>query len=303
MVVHGEITLGEILKDETLLWLVASDLRLKDDALVRKLKKAIAGIYSEDTSLDELDEDGLRYVPAELWDTTVGDALKYDDVASIAEWTGLSEREVLAELKDADKRTKVSKVFTGKWPAKSKALPKRKTKAATAKVSKVKATKAKVSKVKATKAKVSKAATPTLPVLTTSHAYQFAFTFAGEDRPVVKSLAENLTAQGISVFYDEFEADKLWGKDLYEYLADIYRHKARFCIMVISKHYAAKVGTSHERKAAQARAFADSREYFLPQRLDDTEIPGIHHTVGYLDLRKRSIDDVVKLALMKMQSS
>ncbi len=43
--------------------------------------------------------------------------------------------------------------------------------------------------------------------------------------------------------------------------------------------------TSHERESAQARALLERQDYILPARFDDTEIPGIRATVGYIDLR------------------
>jgi hypothetical protein len=45
--------------------------------------------------------------------------------------------------------------------------------------------------------------------------------------------------------------------------------------MLISQHYASKLWTNHERKAAQARALLTDAEYVLPIRLDKTEIPGL----------------------------
>ncbi len=48
--------------------------------------------------------------------------------------------------------------------------------------------------------------------------------------------------------------------------------------MFLSRNYAAKLWTNHEREAAQARAFRENEEYILPIRLDDTEIPGILQT-------------------------
>ena len=85
----------------------------------------------------------------------------------------------------------------------------------------------------------------------------------------------------ISVFYDEFEEASLWGRDLYDYLFDLYHNRARYCVMFISESYAAKLWTTHERKAAQARAFQGHMDYILPVRLDDTAIPGLPSTIGY----------------------
>ena len=68
--------------------------------------------------------------------------------------------------------------------------------------------------------------------------------------------------------------------------------------MFISKHYAAKLWTNHEREAAQARAFLEHEEYILPVRLDDTQLPGIPPTISYLswppETAKTIADAVVK---------
>jgi hypothetical protein len=116
--------------------------------------------------------------------------------------------------------------------------------------------------------------------------YDIALSFAGEDRGYVEEVAGELKARGINVFYDEYEDEKLWGEDLYEHLDKVYRIAARYCVLFISKHYAKKMWTRHERKSAQARAFAENRGYILPVRFDNTELPGILPTVGYLDARK-----------------
>lgn len=55
--------------------------------------------------------------------------------------------------------------------------------------------------------------------------YDVALSFAGEDRVYVERIANLLIEQGIKVFYDKFETANLWGKDLYQYLSDIYRTK------------------------------------------------------------------------------
>jgi len=112
--------------------------------------------------------------------------------------------------------------------------------------------------------------------------YDVAISFAGEDRRHARSLADELVRRGVSVFYDEFERPRLWGRDLYAYLIDIYQNRACFCVAFLSKHYAKKLWASHERKAAQARAFREHGEYLLPIRLDSTEIPGMLPTTGYL---------------------
>jgi hypothetical protein len=115
--------------------------------------------------------------------------------------------------------------------------------------------------------------------------YDVCLSFAGEDRAYVEQVANALSLKGIRVFYDKYERVELWGKELYSHLDYVYRQAARYCVVFVSKPYSSKLWTNHERKSAQARAFAENREYILPVRFDDAEIPGLLETVGYLDLQ------------------
>lgn len=130
--------------------------------------------------------------------------------------------------------------------------------------------------------------------------YHVALSFAGEDRQYVDKVANILRERGLRVFYDKYEEAYLWGKDLYVHLSDIYRLKAYFTLMFISSTYATKLWTNHERQNAQARAFEESREYVLPARFDDTEIPGLPKTIGYIDLRSRQPHDLARLVVEKL---
>jgi hypothetical protein len=130
--------------------------------------------------------------------------------------------------------------------------------------------------------------------------YDVCLSFAGEDRGYVARVASRLRAMGLRTFYDEYEQASLWGKDLYEHLNDVYKNAARYCILFISKRYAKKLWTTHERKAAQARAFSENREYILPARFDDTPLPGLMPTVGYVDLRSFSAPQFAKLVFDKV---
>lgn len=136
---------------------------------------------------------------------------------------------------------------------------------------------------------------------TSTNDYDIAISFAGEDRSIAQSIAEKLTKDGVRVFYDSYEKATLWGKDLYEHLNDVYKNKAKYCLMVISQSYRDKQWTNHERKAAQARAFSQNKEYILPLKLDDTEIPGLNETIGYVDYRTSNSDEVVMLLKNKLK--
>lgn len=112
--------------------------------------------------------------------------------------------------------------------------------------------------------------------------YDVVLSSAGEDREYVEECADILTALGIKVFYDSYEQDVLWGKDLYTFLADIYSNKARYAIVFISQHYVKKCWTKHEFKFINERMFNSETEYLLPVFLDDTKLCAIPETQGYL---------------------
>lgn len=131
-------------------------------------------------------------------------------------------------------------------------------------------------------------------------AYEVVLSFAGEDREYVEAVADYLKNNNVKVFYDKYEEVTLWGKDLSEHLDKVYRGSARYCVMFISKNYANKVWTSHERRSALAKAIEEKEEYILPVRFDDTEIPGIRPTVGYVDLSKKTPEQLGKMILQKL---
>lgn len=116
--------------------------------------------------------------------------------------------------------------------------------------------------------------------------YDVCLSFAGEDRPYVDEVNKHLKEMGIRSFYDYDEQDKLWGEELTEYLDKVYREQSRFCVMFVSKDYVRKVWTIHERRSALARGLENpGQAYVLPARFDDTPVPGIRPSVGYIDLR------------------
>src|SRR5678815_769953 len=133
-----------------------------------------------------------------------------------------------------------------------------------------------------------------------SFPYDVALSFAGQDRDYVDAVARFLAERGTAVFYDEFEQVNLWGKDLIIYLDEVYRTKARYCVIFISRHYAASLWASHEVRSAFSRAFKEHGEYILPVRFDDTEIPGMHATVAYIDARNRGPEFVGELIRQKL---
>lgn len=130
--------------------------------------------------------------------------------------------------------------------------------------------------------------------------YEVVLSFAGEDRDYVEQVADILKTNQVSLFYDDYEEASLWGKNLVEHLQKVYSSSARYCVMFISKYYAEKVWPTHERRSAFEKAIESKEEYILPARFDDTEIPGLHKTIAYVDLRKKTPSQLATLILEKL---
>lgn len=76
--------------------------------------------------------------------------------------------------------------------------------------------------------------------------YDFALSFAGEDRSLAEALSSELAAREISVFYDKNEQHRILANDVEEYLAPIYRSESKFVVALLSKEYPKKIWTKFE---------------------------------------------------------
>lgn len=76
--------------------------------------------------------------------------------------------------------------------------------------------------------------------------YDFALSFAGEDRNVAEALFTELTSRELNVFYDKNEQHRILANDVEAYLAPIYRSESRFVVPLLSKHYPKKIWTKFE---------------------------------------------------------
>lgn len=131
--------------------------------------------------------------------------------------------------------------------------------------------------------------------------FEVAISFAGAQREAAEALAMILRDSGVTVFYDNFYPEHLWGKDLVAFFDEIYRKRARYCVMFVSEDYAKRMWTNHERRSAQARALNErGEEYILPIRVDDSDLPGLPPTIGYLSLAAVPISDIAKTLLRKL---
>lgn len=83
--------------------------------------------------------------------------------------------------------------------------------------------------------------------------FDFALSFAGEDRDVANALNRALGTREISVFYDKNEQHRILANDVEEYLAPIYRSESKFVILLLGKNYPEKIWTKFESEQFKQR--------------------------------------------------
>jgi hypothetical protein len=133
--------------------------------------------------------------------------------------------------------------------------------------------------------------------------YDVAISFVTEDRAAAEELAGLLAARNIKVLRAEYHPAELGGSDFVTYIAELYRTRAQYCLLLISKHYPLKAWTEAERTAAREHALRDPAEYILPLRLDETEIPGIQDGERYQDLRQGSMESLADILMGKLHEN
>jgi len=139
-----------------------------------------------------------------------------------------------------------------------------------------------------------------------NYKYDVALSFAGEQRAYVERVAAALKQHEIRYFYDNDNQADLWGKNLIKYLGDIYFKQSKYCVIFISKSYCKKNWTILESEAAEERNFLthDSethQQYILPVRFDNSEIPGLRSSWGYIDAKKISPEQLAEIIAQKVK--
>jgi len=83
--------------------------------------------------------------------------------------------------------------------------------------------------------------------------YDFALSFARNERPFAELLFKALQRLELSVFYDYNEQHRIVAKDIEEYLRPIYQSEAQFVVVVLGDDYPKRVWTRIESEFFRAR--------------------------------------------------
>jgi hypothetical protein len=135
--------------------------------------------------------------------------------------------------------------------------------------------------------------------------YDVGLSFGKEDRGLAEELKDLLTGRDIHVLLSEYQAGetKRPEADLLDHLVNLYARKARYCVLLISRHYPLPSWSEAERVSVTELALRDADEYILPLQVDDREIPGAAEAKGYRDLRRDSMQSTVDWLEGKLRES
>jgi hypothetical protein len=140
--------------------------------------------------------------------------------------------------------------------------------------------------------------------------YDFALSFAGEDRVFAEKLSDHLADLGFSVFYDYSQQHRILAEDLEEFLGPIYSSRATFVVAVLGPGYGNRRWTRFESEQFKS-LFGERRvipiwsKVAAPTAFDTTgEIGGaVFDPAGDVDREAAYIADLCARKLDGMQSS
>lgn len=132
--------------------------------------------------------------------------------------------------------------------------------------------------------------------------YDFAFSFAGEDRNIATQIKDSL--KEYNVFLDDEHKAELCGKDLYKYLRKLYMNKCKYVVCFISEEYKKKIWTNLEFTAIKERLMSTffASDFLIPILLEETTLTeDIPSFIGFY--KYRNVNDTVSLLKTKIEQS
>ncbi len=129
-----------------------------------------------------------------------------------------------------------------------------------------------------------------------SYIYDFAISYAGEDRHIVDLVATELKAKGFKIFYDRDFVKDITGNDLIDYLLEVYKKSAKNVIVFLSGNYLRKKWTGFEWQTIKQKLVNNYTSDFLKiVKIDDIPTPEIVETRAYIDAREMSANEIADL--------
>jgi hypothetical protein len=146
-----------------------------------------------------------------------------------------------------------------------------------------------------------------MPARTLPEKFHVAFSFAGEQRDLVRSIAEELERQlgATGVFLDEWFEHYLAGDNADLKLQKIYGEQCDLVVVCVSERYGGKPWTLAEHAAVRARQMKCTNEKeklgVLPIRVGDGDVEGILFNTIVPDVRGRTTRQAAELIIERLR--
>lgn len=105
-----------------------------------------------------------------------------------------------------------------------------------------------------------------------NYEWDFAVSFAGENRDLARMIADQLELMDCSVFFDEYYEANYLGKAWHKKFGEIFGNDCRFIVCLLDRCYLEKIWPTFERECFLPRV---SDGAVIPIYLDNTAVPGI----------------------------
>jgi hypothetical protein len=118
--------------------------------------------------------------------------------------------------------------------------------------------------------------------------WDFAISFAGENRDLAKSIADLLGILDCTVFYDKYYEANYLGETWSVQFRKIFGNESRYVICLLDKHHAEKIWPTFERECFKPRVAEGA---VIPIYLDDTVFVGIPSDIVGIDFKGEDAKD------------
>lgn len=135
--------------------------------------------------------------------------------------------------------------------------------------------------------------------------FELAVSYSSEDREYVNSIIQEIEGMNpsIDIFYDKDYSRELNGKDLYEYLRNIYLKQSKFVMVFFSNSYFKKQWPNLEISAIKDRLFLNFMDTtFLIVVVIDTSQSFLPVTTGFWAKDAFSVKEIAQMTLHKIKT-
>lgn len=113
--------------------------------------------------------------------------------------------------------------------------------------------------------------------------YDIAISYANEQIAYVRRVVKILKAEGIKVFFEPDDDDKIIGEDAIEGIYKIYRYQSLYIVCFVSPEYLVKDITMHEAKTAMVKSKHENRNCLIPISFNGARIPDLDPDIIFID--------------------